>query len=529
MSPLLDLALRVTAVLLLALSATAVMRRHSAARRHAVLAAGLAGALLVGPLSWIAPAWTPLPAPKKPLPDGPSVPIDVGVTADGPLTASAAGWEDVLLPAWLVGSTLLGVWLLVRLARIRRHTRAATGISGHWTELLRAESPLLGIDRRVELRVSPHVTSPATWGWRSPVILLPDGAETWEPARARMVLRHELAHIARGDWPVLLLGELAVAAYWWHPMVWLVRARARKESECACDDLVLAGGISATDYGTELVRLARRHVHPAPRASVVAMAHPSSLERRVTAMLDATRTRHPLTRRAAVTCGVVLAAALLPMSAFRLLAQDTPESFVVQVFDPSGAVLPGVAIVLGDARQGSRSTTTEGSGRAVFDGVAPGEYTISATLPGFRTLNGSFTIRAGRDRQRSITLQVGEITETVSVSARRPRSAAPSAGAVVEPLRVGGNIKVPRKLTHVAPEYPSAMRDAGLDAVVPIEALIGRDGTVASTRVLSAYVHPEFARAAANAVSQWVFSPTLLNGEAVEVRMNVSVRFSLED
>jgi protein TonB len=96
-------------------------------------------------------------------------------------------------------------------------------------------------------------------------------------------------------------------------------------------------------------------------------------------------------------------------------------------------------------------------------------------------------------------------------------------------LRVGGNIRVPKKLNHVAPDYPQAMRDAGLEGVVPMEALIGKDGTVSSVRLLSAQVHPEFARAAEDAVRQWRFSPTLLNGEAVEVRMTVSVRFSLTD
>jgi protein TonB len=62
-----------------------------------------------------------------------------------------------------------------------------------------------------------------------------------------------------------------------------------------------------------------------------------------------------------------------------------------------------------------------------------------------------------------------------------------------------------------------------------MEAVIGRDGAVASVRVLSAQVHPEFAMAAVDAVRQWRFDSTLLNGEPVEVVMTVSVRFSLAD
>jgi protein TonB len=93
---------------------------------------------------------------------------------------------------------------------------------------------------------------------------------------------------------------------------------------------------------------------------------------------------------------------------------------------------------------------------------------------------------------------------------------------------VGGNIRAPRKVKDVRPIYPAAMREAGLTGLVPVEAVIGRDGTVSSVRVLSAQVHPDFAIAAADAVRQWLFTPTLLNGEPVDVVMTVSVQFDLE-
>ena len=73
------------------------------------------------------------------------------------------------------------------------------------------------------------------------------------------------------------------------------------------------------------------------------------------------------------------------------------------------------------------------------------------------------------------------------------------------------------------------MREAGLEGLVPIEALIAVDGTVSTTRVLSAQVHPELAMAAVSAVRQWRFSPTLLNGAPVEVWMTVMVDFRLSD
>jgi len=73
------------------------------------------------------------------------------------------------------------------------------------------------------------------------------------------------------------------------------------------------------------------------------------------------------------------------------------------------------------------------------------------------------------------------------------------------------------------------MLAAGRSGVVPLDALIGTDGTVVFARVVSASVHPDFADAAVEAVRQWKFSPTLLNGKPVEVLMTVTINFSLEE
>ena len=95
-------------------------------------------------------------------------------------------------------------------------------------------------------------------------------------------------------------------------------------------------------------------------------------------------------------------------------------------------------------------------------------------------------------------------------------SASPSQGAkqprAAQRIRVGGNVRVPRKEVDVRPVYPQTMREAGREGVVPIEAIIGVDGTVTSLRVLSAQVHPDFAIAASDAVRQWKVSPSQLHG-----------------
>ena len=159
--------------------------------------------------------------------------------------------------------------------------------------------------------------------------------------------------------------------------------------------------------------------------------------------------------------------------------------------------------------------------------MAPGRYLIGSNLPGFLPFKQQLMLENARQFELALTLQVGTLQETVTVTDQRP-SGVP---ARVEraPVRIGGNIRPPRKLVNVQPVYPESMRDAGLEGVVPLGALIGADGTVTSVRVTGAQVHPELARAAADAVRQWRFSPTLLNGEAVEVFMSVAVVVSLQD
>ena len=97
--------------------------------------------------------------------------------------------------------------------------------------------------------------------------------------------------------------------------------------------------------------------------------------------------------------------------------------------------------------------------------------------------------------------------------------------AAIAPVRVGGNIRPPQKVLHVAPEYPAIARSSRTSGVVILEALIGEDGSVRDVRVLRSV--PLLDDAAMRAVRQWRFTPTLLNDEPVPLVMTVTVAFTL--
>ena len=95
-----------------------------------------------------------------------------------------------------------------------------------------------------------------------------------------------------------------------------------------------------------------------------------------------------------------------------------------------------------------------------------------------------------------------------------------------QPVRVGGNIKPPQKVKHVNPVYPPIAQSARVQGIVIIEATIGPSGAVQDAKTLRSI--PLLDQAALDAVRQWVFTPTLLNGVPVPVIMTVTVQFTLQ-
>jgi len=93
------------------------------------------------------------------------------------------------------------------------------------------------------------------------------------------------------------------------------------------------------------------------------------------------------------------------------------------------------------------------------------------------------------------------------------------------PLRVGGNVQAARIVNRVQPVYPPLARQTRISGTVRLHAIIGKDGAIKELEVLNG--HPLLQQAALDAVRQWRYQPTLLNGEAVDVDTTIDVIFSL--
>jgi protein TonB len=165
---------------------------------------------------------------------------------------------------------------------------------------------------------------------------------------------------------------------------------------------------------------------------------------------------------------------------------------------------------------------------------APISFSIAVTVPqsgdlvAMQAVDGRDPIRfsvGGRAGRSS-----GAVGGVVGVSSAdrpgvTPGSVAPPAPGA--PVRVGGAVLQPTMTWHVNPEYPAIGQSARVQGVVILEAVIGDDGRVQDTRVLRSI--PLLDQAAVDAVRQWEFTPTMLNGQPVPVIMTVTVQFTLPE
>ena len=227
------------------------------------------------------------------------------------------------------------------------------------------------------------------------------------------MLSHELAHIRRGDWIVQLSAELLRAFYWFNPLLWVACRRLRLESEHACDDEVMSRGVDGTDYATHLIELARalnqrRYIwFPAP-----AMARPSSLERRVRAMLTNSLDRGPISGGTRAAIFVLLFAVTAAVAAAQSGFVDVHRTR--SPTNRRAACRGRPSILTNEARQAKYEVKTDAIGRFEFVGLPAGDYALEAKGIGFQSLRRRVTV-SGQNLQRSYTLKLGTLQETINV------------------------------------------------------------------------------------------------------------------
>lgn len=250
-------------------------------------------------------------------------------------------------------------------------------------------------------------------------------------------------------------------------------------------------------------------------------------------MLNPNLNRRGISRRTGLLLKVAALCLLLPLSALSLPGQNLSGKFTGTIFDPSDGAVPNATIVMTNHKASTVDmTTSDAAGNFAFKALPAGEYEMKVLKPGFAVYRApQVVLEPGRDLAMTAKLDIGSINETVDVKAEGSSKALATAETSVTSksmrIHIGGSVEAAKLITKVQPIYPEGAKAAGAQGSVLLHAVVGKDGTPLSLQVLNSQINPDLARAAVEAVTQWRYQPTLLNGEPVEVDTVVTVNFTL--
>jgi TonB family protein len=471
------------------------------------------------------------------------------------IVATAAPWPALLVLIWGGGVVLRAAWLIAGFYRLR--VRA----DGPDASAIQAEAQplqdLLHTRARIEWRTD--LAQPATLGLFPARVLLPTALAQDDATRRRAVLCHELIHVRRADFHSVVLEEVVRTLFWFHPVLrWLI-AELRIVREQVVDREVVERLGDRASYLELLYSFAGERPFVAGAAPFFGRRQ---LERRVTSLVSEVRMSRLHRFTAFLVTSALAGAAVGAVSYWYpldLIARTAPQS--AQEAESSAGPLERVATrISGKDRLPRRVHVTPFTFPAEARGaLASALVTVRLVVDNTGTVAESRLLRTrmtwkgtstADDRERITNLIAERSLSTVrewrydappsavvwtmtvfysddpiakASDELEPGSAAPaSAGG---PVRVGGDVRPPAKVVNVPPTYPAEALSAGVQGVVAIEATIDETGSVTEARVLKSV--PELDDAALEAVRQWKYTPTLMNGAAVPVIMTVTINFTL--
>jgi TonB family protein len=470
------------------------------------------------------------------------------------------------------GIALRLLWLcygVMRLARFSSRTPAVL-------------PPAVAGPIEAHLAVSPRYIQqtgsrgPWTFGVLQPTVALPAAFDTLVPAFQRVMVCHELMHIKRRDIAIAFCEEIAVATLWFHPWAWLLRARIRVAREQAVDSRVVALLGNRDEYVRCLVDISGHDLAPHFSQAGAGMLRPHELRARVDAIfaeVHMSRTRFAVAAFAfiavTIATGLIAAAAMplrqsavpqyvvsgfstaastnassrtLPAPPQALPSQSAPDAPRQQInktypeypLDALERGIRGTVIVdITVNTAGDVSTAAVASGPQELRASAfkaalalkftPGQSTAVMKIAVDYSLTGnSWGVRIGEARPNIATWS--SVTRSDGVDATNSASSSPDATGA---YRVGGDLRPPKKIKDVPPEYPAIAQQARVQGVVILEARIDERGNITDARPLRSI--PLLDQAAIDAVKQWQYEPTLMNGVAVPIILTVTVNFTLRD
>jgi len=567
-------------------------------------------------------------------------PIDIAVTTRTVATLPTSTPHERSFPTRQVSLFVLAVGVLVRIGWLAVGARKLRNY--------RLNANFHGIHQGSMVMLSSEITSPVTFGWRDPVVLLPVHFVELEQKIQEAILCHELLHVERRDWLFTIAEELIRALFWYHPAIWWLLGEIQLSREQTVDSLVIERTAAREEYVDALLAIAgaKPQMDLALAPLFLRKRH---LKQRVVSILKEVRmSKTMMIPRfvlgvAVVAAGCWIATGVFPLAAAPQLANDAPgvtvdaggatllhrapvsypvaarsrgiqgTVMVEATLDASGGVsdahvvsgpdelrkaalqsvlqwhfaggaagtkrtvgisfqapaeTPGVVGgVVGGVPGGVQGGVLGGVIGSVPSNLSPEEMAARLQAMDLEMRRRAELQQRAAMQPRTITkievvglpdsarnellarlpvhegdtvamdsvvkvmAAVREFDEHLVVSQRSSanemtiRIQAPYAPAPEGSTAV--TVNGPALVRKVNPAYPPLAKQARVSGEVHLSAIIGDDGTVKKLEVISG--HPLLVPPALEAVKQWVYQPTLINGKPAEVKTEITVTFSLSE
>ena len=524
-----------------------VPRRSNPAYRHRIMLAAFA-LLLIWPVfsSLLPEIHIPL-WPTLPLRDSVTIQQTILILGQGTRARSAF---NVPLLIWIAGALMSFAPVLIGYYSVLRTAKRASPLEDSgWNDLLEGLCNQRKLTSRPKLLISRGSVMPLTFGLLRPRILLPADCLKWTPLRQHTVLLHELAHVQRHDVFNQLFASVITALWWFQPLCWTSRWSLRRESERACDAAVLASGVRPSEYASELLGIAH-DFRPGQLWSSAAftVARRGELESRLNAILDP----QPFRQLRKLTFPAICTLTLLTMTASAVTLLPKPQTdpggssmkrtllsglltsaglsaatIAGSLFDPSGVAIPSAkASLFNPDTTATQESTTTPDGKFAFGDLPAGQYILRIEKPGFASLFREFNVQSASNVERGLVLKLGSAQEKGVAQVSAGERAAYPQSLDPKQLRIGGVEQQSKLTTKVQPVYPAPAKAAGTQGTVVLDTVISADGVPEEISVIAS-PSDDLTQSALEAVRQWRYRPTLLNGNPVEVTTEVRVSYTL--
>jgi len=359
--------------------------------------------------------------------------------------------------------------------------------------------------QKVVFKVSDRLSSPVTWGWKKPIVVLPTCYTTWDSARLQRVLIHELAHIRRKDWPTIFFVRVICSVLWYLPAVWFIARKIDWYAELACDDSVVQKLNCRAEYAGDLLDISANSKHD---LFALSFNRSSRLYQRINSVLDGSRDREGMSGKLQIASVVLSLLVVLPLASIHASISERDLSLVgseQKALYP--LIIPEDSNGVNEAARNKPAVPPQAHN--VVKPASVNIHQLHSFLASRRQLMDEEVVVRGEIKAE---LQTRKVLDQLAL---KELSDAPAPQVTFKGY-------LPLKM--VTPQYPRRAISKHLEGKVIAQFDIDELGLVQNIRLVYSSPSKVFDRSVKKALKEFKFMPLKLNGQAIKTK-NVTETF----